>query len=235
VGAVLEVPPGREDAFLDIVDDPDPVSAGERLLAHMAASSRPPELQTTTGEPLTFCTGIWRVDDPEAARDVLDRVYAPAGPDRWHQEQPGDAGRLVLATLRLTGSTLTVETMSEYRFDEIAADITELLPDATAVSETIEPFDVAAARTAQEQAVRAPVDDDARAALGEWMSQREELWCSESVPALGGLTPREAAEDPTQRERVIRLIDSFPPGGGVTEEGVVTMRPDRLRELLGIQ
>jgi hypothetical protein len=43
-----------------------------------------------------------------------------------------------------------------------------------------------------------------------------------------------AAEEPIRRERVIRLIESFPPGGGVTDEGSATMRPDRLRELLGL-
>ncbi len=235
VGAVIAVPPGREGAFLDIVDDPDPVSAGNRLLAHMAASSRPPELQTTTGEPMAICTCVWRVDDPEGARAVLDRVYVPAGPDRWHQEEPGEAGQLVLATLTLDGSMLTVETMSEDRLDDIVDELRELLPDSTVVSKTIEPVDVAAMRTPRGPVAREPVPADARAALVEWLSRQEEQWCAESVPALGGLTPREAAEDPTQRERVIRLIDSFPPGGGVTEEGVATMRPDRLRELLGIQ
>jgi SEC-C motif len=234
VGAVISVPPGREDAFLDIVDDPDPVSLADRLLAQMAAASRPPELTTTTGAPMTFCTRVLSVEDPEWLRLVLDRHYVAAGTDRWHQERSGAAGNLVLATLTLDGLALTVETMSEYRFHDIVVELSQLLPDAMVVSETLEPFEVAAARGAPEPAAREPVAAEAKAALAEWLSQQEELWCAESVPALGGLTPREAAEDPTQRERVIRLIDSFPPGGGVTDEGSATMRPDRLRELLGI-
>ena len=233
VGAVISVPPGQEDAFLDAMDDPDPVSRADRLLEYMADASRPPELQTTTGEPLSFCTRVMSVEDPEWVRLVLDRHYVAAGADRWHQERPGDAGSLVLATLTLDGSTLTVETMSEYRFDDIVADLMELLPDAVVVSETIEPFAVAAARAPSEPAARDPLGSDQKTELTEWLSQREEQWCSESVPALGGLTPREAAGDPTQRERIIRLVDSFPPGG-VTDAGVATMRPDRLRELLGI-
>ena len=46
VGAVISVPPGHEDAFLDLVDDPDPASVADRLLDYMAAASRPPELRT---------------------------------------------------------------------------------------------------------------------------------------------------------------------------------------------
>ena len=234
VGAVIEVPPGREDAFLDIVDDPDPTSLADRLLSLMAAASRPPELTTTTGEPMAFCTSVWSVEDPEWVRLVLDRNYVAAGTDRWHQERPGEAGNLVLATLALDGSALTVETMSEDRFHDIVDELTQLLPDAVVVSETIEPFDLAAVRSAAAEPAREPVAADMKAALAEWLSKQEEQWCAEPVPALGGLTPREAADDPTQRERVIRLIDSFPPGGGVTDEGSATMRPDRLRELLGI-
>jgi hypothetical protein len=233
LGAVISVPPGQEDAFLDIVDDPDPVALANRLLAFISAASRPPELQTTTGEPMLFCTRVLRVDDPESVRPVLDRAYVSGGPDRWYQERPGDVDSLVLATLELDGSILTVQTMSEYRLDEIAADLTELLPDAVLVSESREPIEAAAGRTPPSDPER--VDAAVKIAMAARMALVEENWCSESVPALGGLTPREAAEDPTQRERVIRLIDSFPAGGGVTDEGVATMRPDRLRELLGIQ
>lgn len=81
VGAVISVPPGREDAFLDIVDDPDPLSLADRLLTLMAVSSRPPELQTTTGEPLSFCTCVLRADDPE---------WVGAG--AWWPDSPRDRG-----------------------------------------------------------------------------------------------------------------------------------------------
>jgi hypothetical protein len=48
------------------------------------------------------------------------------------------------------------------------------------------------------------------------------------LPALAGLTPRQAAEDPTRREDLMRLLNSF-------EEVPVspgTMSPARLREAL---
>lgn len=38
----------------------------------------------------------------------------------------------------------------------------------------------------------------------------EQRWLNESVPALGGVTPRQAADDPTRRDDLVRLIDGFP-------------------------
>ena len=44
----------------------------------------------------------------------------------------------------------------------------------------------------------------------------EERWCDESVPALGGVTPRQAADDPSRRDALVRLIDSFEDDPGPT-------------------
>ena len=63
------------------------------------------------------------------------------------------------------------------------------------------------------------------------MAMFEEQWLSEPVPALGGITPREAAADPTRREQVRRLIDSFP---DLDDGEVFGLRPDRLRAALGL-
>jgi hypothetical protein len=60
----------------------------------------------------------------------------------------------------------------------------------------------------------------------------ERRWLDEEVPALAGLTPRQAADDPTRREQLKRLLDSYPkpePGSAV-----FGLRPDRLRTLLGL-
>ena len=47
------------------------------------------------------------------------------------------------------------------------------------------------------------------AVMAELGRQFQARWLDESVPALGGLTPRQAAADPTHRERVERLLDEF--------------------------
>ena len=79
VGAVIEVPPGREQTFLDILDDPDPTAVARWLAPISGRASRPPTLQTTDGDPMTSARWCLRVDDPEWVRLVLDRRYVTVG------------------------------------------------------------------------------------------------------------------------------------------------------------
>lgn len=75
--------------------------------------------------------------------------------------------------------------------------------------------------------------DDSPAAMSiaaEWRDRYEERWCDEPVPALGGLTPRQAAADPVARETLERLLLSFPE----PPKGTMASRPSRLRELLDL-
>lgn len=43
------------------------------------------------------------------------------------------------------------------------------------------------------------------------MADAEDRWCDERVPALGGLTPRQAADDPTRRADLLALLAELPP------------------------
>lgn len=73
---------------------------------------------------------------------------------------------------------------------------------------------------------------DVQTAMLEFLETHEQKWCEEDVPALGGITPIQAAADPTRRDALIRLIDSFPTPDPAT--GVFALRPERLRELLDL-
>jgi len=64
------------------------------------------------------------------------------------------------------------------------------------------------------------------------MEHLELRWCTEPVPALAGLTPEQAAADPTRRDDVRRLIDSFPEPDPA--HGQLGLRPSSLRERLGL-
>ena len=66
----------------------------------------------------------------------------------------------------------------------------------------------------------------------ELMEGMELRWCTEAVPALGGVTPEQAAADPTRRDDLIRLIDSFPAIDPAT--GAFGLRPVALRARLGL-
>jgi hypothetical protein len=80
--------------------------------------------------------------------------------------------------------------------------------------------------------VRPPDSPELANAMHEIRDRFERQWCDEEVPALGGVTPRQAAADPTRREALERLITSFERFDAPTD--AITMRPQRLRELLGL-
>lgn len=62
--------------------------------------------------------------------------------------------------------------------------------------------------------------------------RRERRWCDDPAQELDGLTPREAAADPERRDALERLIAALPADSSTT--GKLGLRPDRLRELLGL-
>lgn len=70
------------------------------------------------------------------------------------------------------------------------------------------------------------------AAVLQLQERRERRWCDDPAPELGGSTPREAAADPRRHEALERLIAALPVDDPVT--GRLGMRPDRIRELLGL-
>ncbi len=70
-------------------------------------------------------------------------------------------------------------------------------------------------------------DPELAQVLAEAMAKYEKDWLDESIPALAGVTPRNAAADPTRRSDLIALLKSFP----IVEGG---MSAQRLAEALGL-
>jgi len=71
---------------------------------------------------------------------------------------------------------------------------------------------------------------EAEKAMDEFARDYERRWLDMEIPALAGLTPRQAADDPTRREDLVALLaefDQFPPGPGAMDNG-------RLRAMLGL-
>lgn len=74
-----------------------------------------------------------------------------------------------------------------------------------------------------------PTDPAIVAALDDMMRKYEQAWLDEPIPALAGHTPRQCANDPTRRDDLIRLLDSFP-----QDTDQPGMSPTRLRAALGL-
>lgn len=242
VGGLFPVHPGHEEVLLDLLDTADPFA----IASWVGGLYRSPTLQTREGEPLVECDLVVDVGDASAARAFLDATYgvdATPGTDTWAEKFPLDDDETILrARIRLDGTRLTVSTMSEERAERVLAAIRAALADAVVVSDERTPMDAATLTKRKELEddpsphgadVVDPWTDDPEAtkALMEMRERYELRWCDESIPALGGFTPREAAADPTRREGLLRLIAGFE---GLSPPGAVTMRPARLRELLDL-
>jgi hypothetical protein len=244
IGGLFGVPPGREARLLDLLDEGDPVA----IAAWVAALSRPPVLYTREGEPMVECELVVDVADEDATRAFLDATYEVEDESRtgsWVEMFPLNQDEKILrARLRLAGTRLRVSTTSEARADRVLATLGTAHLGARVVSDRRRPMDMASViRRAELERALAPEggglipgpaegSPEVAAFLEEMRNRFEERWCDEPVPALGGITPRQAADDPSRREALVRLIDSFEHAGGPPE--AITMRPDRLRELLGL-
>jgi hypothetical protein len=122
--------------------------------------------------------------------------------------------------------------------DRVLAALAHLDPAMTVLDDSRRP--VHDAREAAELAKQLPIsgsdaldpDDPALAAfLDEFILDYETKWLDEPIPALDGHTPRQAADDPTRRADLVKLLDSFPAG----DIGRGAMDPDRLRTALGLR
>jgi hypothetical protein len=246
-GGVEPVALHQREAMIALLDaDPEPYEVIEACSRRLA----PPALANTEGHPLVMCHTVLRSDNPAALAAACDEAYERQPPDpddelvaEWVATRNIDGLDRIVATLRLAGSELTMSTNSEPRLDDALAAVRALQPSLQVVSKRREPIrDVRdAARLAetlpagahQGGAHQGGADLSAlpgvRAAVAEQMRTYEEQWLDQSIPALGGRTPREAADDPTRRDDLARLLASWPDTDDPT-----AMSPRRLRDALGL-
>ncbi|WP_157187437.1 hypothetical protein [Nocardia vinacea] len=207
-------------------------TAPRDIVEFLSARFAPTRLVTSSGDPLVFSEARLRVTDPAAMRRTLDEQYErDATTDHWTWL---DDNSTVLGGLRLADSELVVDANSESRFQSLLDSMRELDPAAELVSEKRTPAADTIANHQHESKPAAsakisPHDPQIAAMLDQYVRDYENKWADEAIPALGGWTPRAAVTDPTRRDDVIQLIDSFP-----QDEQPGQMSATRLRELLGL-
>lgn len=234
-GGVEPVALRDRDPLIDLLDsEPDPVDLVEFLSRRFA----PPTLVNTEGDPLTMCQATVRVGDPTEMEARLDDAFDRADPDEpyWVEHVITEGLPRVRATLSLEGDLVTVQTNSEQRMDRVLAALRNLDPSTTVLDDVCQPMrDMhEAARLAQQMPAPGttldPEDPQIAEALDGFIRHYETRWLDESIPALDGYTPRQAADDPTRRPDLIKLLDSFP-----VIKGGAGMDADRLRAALGLR
>ncbi len=239
VGGMEPVALHQRDALIALLDDePDPAE----LVAHLSLRFAPPTLVNTEGDPLAMCEATVRVGDPHKMEAALDGIYDRLdddGPPQWIEHVKTQGMQRVRSTLVLDGDTLRVHTNSEERMDRVLEALGRVDPAMTVLDDTREPIrDTREAAALAKQlpgggggAALDPDDPEVAAFLAEMIHNYETSWLDEPIPALDGHTPRQAADDPTRRADLIRLLDTFPAG----EAARGGMDADRLRAALEIE
>jgi len=163
---------------------------------------------------LEDCTAWWgeAFGDASAASGEVVFNTAMTG----YQEIASDAsynGQIVVLTYPLIGSYGTFERATESRRPWVEALVVREL-ETTCREDTLD------------------LDDpEVAAAVDDFIRKYETKWLDEPIPALDGHTPRRAADDPTRRGDLIKLLDTFP-AGDAARGG---MDADRLRAALGLR
>lgn len=222
VGMAVEISLFRRAGLIDLLDaDAD----GLQLAAWYGSTMAPPVLQNREGDSLALSTAYF---SPVAGIDwlaieaKLGELYERNG-DGWTEYLELDGERIVRAGMHRDGDELAVFTNSVARFERVRDTLAVVgleyqrieLPDES-LSEADPPAD----------GPEIPETD-----LDMIRNQMEDRWMREHVPAFDGMTPRQALDDPTRRDDVIKLIEDF------ERRPVIGFGPynwDRLRTKLGL-
>lgn len=225
-GGIEPIAPAQRGPLIELLDDEtaDPAELVEFLSARFA----PTRLITRDGHPTVFCEARFAITGAEGIRRKLGHRYGGGEDDLWTWDEDSH----VHGMLRLEGGDLVVEAMSEPRFEMLLEAVSSMEPNAKLLQHKRTPAAQALAEQRTAPAAGATLDPDdpaIAAALDEYIRKYERQWVEDSIPALEGFTPREAFADPTRRDDLIRLLDSFP-----QEERPGAMSVRRLREMLGL-
>jgi hypothetical protein len=182
-----------------------------------------PELANTDGEKMVWTRVSFHVEDAEALARALDAAkhegLARVGEHAWGWSGPNASGSEVsLASLELRGDGLTVEANSVARGQRVRALVERLAGGSIryrATSHEDMRRKVMEGATAlalgREESSRTPAGpgldpDVAEALVLQHYSRHYRAWIDEPVPALDGITPREAAKSRALRPRLEDLI-----------------------------
>ena len=239
VGAGMLVPMGSRETVLAILDEgADP----EDLVHWFVTVTAPPQLQNRAGEDLVLCelTVDSGLDGSEDVAAALDDCLGSQARDadeattwRWSVPVPDGVPdeRLIAGQVEVDGRRLTCTTNSEERADELIAMLRAAMPNLSVESDVRIPADELPLGEGDGSSLVDPADapPEVQEALREYQRQYEEAWIDMAIPALDGMTPREAMDDPTRRDDVERLLADM-----ARDSGDFGMDPARIRELLGL-
>jgi hypothetical protein len=236
VGPVSAVPLAQRDDLLRLTAGAAPL---DDWLEWLRATRAPPRLATMDGDEIVFCEAAYRLADPAAARALLAAALgAGADGDTFHAHIEARGEEWLSGTARIEGEELVLEANSRARMEALRERLAGALADAELLGERETPLREALEGHAAERAMGLapdpppPPDAETKAAIDALMADYADRWVDEEIPALGGLTPRQAADDPTRREDLLALLREFERSDRAADPAFVGMPVARIRRTL---
>ena len=248
------VPRGKRFAVASLVRERDVLG----LLRYMALPEPAPRLQNMDGDPMRFVTVTYRLPDAAAARAALARDLEEGEPGRFMATTERRGQAWTRGTIEIEGDVATVNANSRARADAMVRLLEAAAPGVQLIERREQSMEEAMAALGADGGregpggATSPVHGDTgplaglpedlashpevRALLDETVRRFERSWVDESIPALGGRTPRQAIRDPSGRREVEALLDDMDwmKRRAGEDGGAGLMDAGRIRELLGL-
>ena len=248
------VPRGKRFAVASLVRERDVLG----LLRYMALPEPAPRLQNMDGDPMRFVTVTYRLPDPAVASRALARDLEEYEPGRFMATTSRRGQAWTRGTIEIEGDGATINANSRARADAMVRLLETAAPGALLVERREQSIEEAMAALGADGGREVPgggtrpvhggtgplaglpedlaSSPEVRALLDETVRRFERSWVDESIPALGGRTPRQAILDPAGRREVEALLDdmAWMKRRAGEDGGAGLMDADRIRELLGL-
>jgi hypothetical protein len=215
-----------------------------------AERSVPPVLRNTDGDELLFTTDHFSFD-PSTLGD-LQTALASVEELEIEDEEGGDQGyafvrgevagammpgSTLIGRVLLSGTKLKLETNSLPRADQLRRRLEAACGELLTHRAREHTSPRARADHAAEDAtvpMLPPSSPEVSEALTQWLEQYSAAWIDQPVPALGDMTPREAARTRAGRERLDVLLKQME-NDAARMPGPGTMDVGRIRAELGLE
>ena len=187
-----------------------------------------PELANSDGDPLDWTTSTYRFDPDQRGRllgrlDQMRNIKADPVESQdkaeytWlSQRRDGPLEQVSRGRLEVHGEALVTQCNSRKRDRLLRQRLSKNLSDLLEYEETThKPLDLEAMKAASKREPGAGAIDpaalppEAREQLQQMLDDIHMRWADESVPALGGQTPRQAVQTETGRREVGQLLNDF--------------------------
>jgi hypothetical protein len=237
----LGIPRSRRADAADLIRSGDGVA-----LARWIATPAPlPVLQNTESEPLALITATYRLPDPDEAAAALGRKLREDGEGRFVEWYEGHGREWIRGSITIAGDIATLDTNSVKRAARLERTLLRAAPGARLIKREERGLEEMLADAGSQPRPAGPGADEAllagnpeiAEAMAEAMRSFEDQWLDESIPALGGLTPRQAAADRDARRELDALLKDMEWSdrrAGPRRANQGGMNPARLRALLGL-